>query len=168
MKNTNLKIIALILALLCLLSSCTAGNNNAEETTKAPETENTLSSAPETEYEEEIDETETETETETQPAEVLIGDQSENENYKQITARDIHQYKYIHFFTEKTGEVLCLEVSSEWTVKKVTSSTYTISRDGNEIGNVFIGQSSDFNEWQTVSKEESDTKNFNITQCIDK
>ena len=185
LKNISFKIIALLLALVCLLCSCTAGNTGSDESTQteAPETENTLSSeteeeeeeeekttSPESEEDEEEEEktTSPESESEKAPEEVLVGDQSENENYKQITPRNILKFKYISFLTEKTQEVLCLKVPLEWSVKKTTDSSYTISLDNTEIGALFLGKSTDFNEWQTVNKEESDAKNFNITQCIDK
>ncbi len=202
MKNIYLKIIATLLALMCLLCACHPAENNSDESSEPPETEFTLSSEseetdepttdegtkepesettsePESETETEpISELETqpETEPETQPetepenpsSDVLVGDQSENENYKDIAVRSIPNYKFISFFTEETDEILCIKVPIDWVIQKVTDSSYSIYREEREIGNLFLGNSTDLSEWQTVATEATDTNGFDMTENIEK
>ncbi len=150
------KALAAILALACLLSfySCAAGNEPNEESTGTQNDEEV--STPETDPVEE------------DSTPVLVGDQSENENYKQLTVRNITKYKFVSFLAEKTDEIFCLRVPFEWSVEKANDACYTISREGTEIGKLILGEASDFREWQTVAKEETKTNGFSMTEHVEK
>lgn len=150
------KVLAAILVLACLLSlfSCATDNEPEEETTQQQSSEE--GSSPVTDPIEEDD------------TPVLVGDQSENENYKQLNVRSITTYKYVSFFTENTEEIFCLRVPSEWDVEKANDACYTVLREGKEIGTLFLGKASDLREWQTVAKEETTTNGFSMTEHIEK
>ena len=165
MKNTYLKLIAILLALVCLLCSCQKEEIDPDKSSKTDKPSSYESEEPE---EEEEEEEETEDTSKKEPTQILIGDQQENENYKQITPREISEYKFISFVTDETKEVLCLKVPADWGINKESDSSYLISRNRTEIGRIFLGESSDFNQWQTVASEEEDLNGFNITENIDK
>lgn len=167
MKNTYIKLISILLVLVFVLCSCQSQQPDSEKPSNDDTTAPLELDDPEDNEEDDQEET-TEDTSEQEPPVVLVGDQKENENYKDITPRDISDYKYVSFLTNETEEVLCLKVPSDWEIDKKNDSSYSIIRGGSEIGELFLGKSTDYEEWQSVAKEDTDVKNFNMTQHIDK
>ena len=93
----------------------------------------------------------------------------DNDDYKDIVCRTYDSYSNEIFAFKNSNYLLSLSIPSEWSFSKDADDSYTVVRDGIEIGELFSGSADDLDEWESVALNNLDVYGLmSINKYIEK
>lgn len=91
-----------------------------------------------------------------------------DDGYESIERHDPKSYALETFGFNGDDHVLSLNIPKDWKLSNESSGSYSITRDGKSVASMYMGDSSDGNEWRSVNQQTSLGKDVNIECNIEK
>ncbi len=93
---------------------------------------------------------------------------NENNAYWDIECYQPQHFNNQYFSPEKGQNVLMLPIPTEWVITKAESNTFSIHRNGNEIGFMNVGAANDLSQWTVLKQESNDDNGIDVTMYLEK